>query len=89
MPSSALVKEGDDVQLVCEADGNPAPVFSFLKREVGTWAPPPWQASRVLAAACALSAGPRAVGCSGSGGGCGRGAEGSAFSPLPAAGGVA
>ncbi|KFQ51870.1 Cell surface glycoprotein MUC18, partial [Nestor notabilis] len=32
MPSSALVKEGDDVQLVCEADGNPAPVFSFFKR---------------------------------------------------------
>lgn len=34
MPSSALVKEGDDVKLVCEADGNPAPVFSFYKREV-------------------------------------------------------
>ncbi|XP_052642496.1 cell surface glycoprotein MUC18 isoform X3 [Harpia harpyja] len=32
MPSSALVKEGDDVKLVCEADGNPAPVFSFYKR---------------------------------------------------------
>ncbi|XP_030361157.1 cell surface glycoprotein MUC18 isoform X1 [Strigops habroptila] len=32
VPSSALVKEGDDVQLVCEADGNPAPVFSFFKR---------------------------------------------------------
>ncbi|XP_009992913.1 PREDICTED: cell surface glycoprotein MUC18 [Chaetura pelagica] len=33
-PSPALVKEGDDVQLVCEADGNPAPVFSFYKREL-------------------------------------------------------
>ncbi|NWU91641.1 MUC18 protein, partial [Upupa epops] len=32
MPSSALVKEGDDVKLVCEADGNPAPVFTFYKR---------------------------------------------------------
>ncbi|XP_057289056.1 cell surface glycoprotein MUC18 isoform X1 [Pezoporus wallicus] len=32
LPSSALVKEGDDVKLVCEADGNPAPVFSFFKR---------------------------------------------------------
>ncbi|NWH62166.1 MUC18 protein, partial [Geococcyx californianus] len=32
IPSSALVKEGDDVKLVCEADGNPAPVFSFYKR---------------------------------------------------------
>ncbi|NXG42837.1 MUC18 protein, partial [Psilopogon haemacephalus] len=37
MPSSALVKEGDDVQLVCEADGNPAPVFSFYKRELDDW----------------------------------------------------
>ncbi|NXG54151.1 MUC18 protein, partial [Hemiprocne comata] len=34
MPSSALVKEGDDVQLVCEADGNPAPVFSFCKKDL-------------------------------------------------------
>ncbi|NXW94687.1 MUC18 protein, partial [Alopecoenas beccarii] len=34
VPSSTLVKEGDDVKLVCEADGNPAPVFSFLKREL-------------------------------------------------------
>ncbi|NXG78860.1 MUC18 protein, partial [Baryphthengus martii] len=34
VPSSALVKEGDDVKLVCEADGNPAPVFSFYKREL-------------------------------------------------------
>ncbi|KAM6238155.1 cell surface glycoprotein MUC18 isoform 2-T2 [Porphyrio hochstetteri] len=34
MPSSALVKEGDNVKLVCEADGNPAPVFSFYKREL-------------------------------------------------------
>ncbi|NXX20704.1 MUC18 protein, partial [Podargus strigoides] len=34
LPSSALVKEGDDVKLVCEADGNPAPVFSFYKREL-------------------------------------------------------
>ncbi|XP_054251509.1 cell surface glycoprotein MUC18 [Indicator indicator] len=37
MPSSTLVKEGDDVQLVCEADGNPAPVFSFYKRELEDW----------------------------------------------------
>ncbi|NXD88310.1 MUC18 protein, partial [Halcyon senegalensis] len=34
VPSSALVKEGDDVKLICEADGNPAPVFSFYKREL-------------------------------------------------------
>ncbi|NXI61439.1 MUC18 protein, partial [Anseranas semipalmata] len=34
VPTSALVKEGDDVKLVCEADGNPAPVFSFYKREL-------------------------------------------------------
>uniref|UniRef100_A0A8B9G0W9 Melanoma cell adhesion molecule n=1 Tax=Amazona collaria TaxID=241587 RepID=A0A8B9G0W9_9PSIT len=32
LPSSAPVKEGDDVKLVCEADGNPEPVFSFSKR---------------------------------------------------------
>ncbi|NWT02093.1 MUC18 protein, partial [Mionectes macconnelli] len=31
--SSALVKEGDNVKLVCEADGNPPPVFSFYKKE--------------------------------------------------------
>ncbi|NXK14842.1 MUC18 protein, partial [Herpetotheres cachinnans] len=37
MPSSMLVKEGDDVKLVCEADGNPAPVFSFYKRDLGDW----------------------------------------------------
>ncbi|XP_071625052.1 cell surface glycoprotein MUC18 isoform X2 [Heliangelus exortis] len=36
--SSNPVKEGDDVQLVCEADGNPAPVFSFYKKELeGSW----------------------------------------------------
>ncbi|NXS33887.1 MUC18 protein, partial [Pomatostomus ruficeps] len=35
--SSALVKEGDNVTLVCEADGNPPPVFSFLKKELNTW----------------------------------------------------
>ncbi|NXC48025.1 MUC18 protein, partial [Penelope pileata] len=35
--SSALVKEGDDVKLVCEADGNPAPVFSFYKRLGDNW----------------------------------------------------
>ncbi|NXM73423.1 MUC18 protein, partial [Serilophus lunatus] len=33
-PSSALVKEGDNVKLVCEADGNPPPVFSFFKRQL-------------------------------------------------------
>ncbi|KFW85107.1 Basal cell adhesion molecule, partial [Manacus vitellinus] len=32
VPSSALVKEGDNVKLVCESDGNPPPVFSFYKR---------------------------------------------------------
>lgn len=31
---SGMVKEGDDVKLVCDADGNPAPVFTFYKREV-------------------------------------------------------
>lgn len=63
MPSSALVKEGDDVKLVCEADGNPAPVFSFYKRGVrpeGTWAPFPWQTSHVLV--CSLSFAWRALG---------------------------
>ncbi|NXD15346.1 MUC18 protein, partial [Nothocercus nigrocapillus] len=34
LPSPALVKEGDNVQLVCKADGNPAPMFSFYKREL-------------------------------------------------------
>ncbi|XP_071432390.1 cell surface glycoprotein MUC18 isoform X1 [Pithys albifrons albifrons] len=34
MPPSSLVKEGDNVKLVCEADGNPPPVFSFYKREL-------------------------------------------------------
>ncbi|XP_069732385.1 cell surface glycoprotein MUC18 isoform X2 [Phaenicophaeus curvirostris] len=33
-PSPALVKEGDDVKLFCEADGNPAPIYSFYKREL-------------------------------------------------------
>ncbi|NXA38946.1 MUC18 protein, partial [Eudromia elegans] len=38
LPSPALVKEGDNVQLVCKADGNPAPMFSFYKRELeDTW----------------------------------------------------
>ncbi|NWI86307.1 MUC18 protein, partial [Pitta sordida] len=36
-PPAALVKEGDDVKLVCEADGNPPPVFTFLKRELNEW----------------------------------------------------
>ncbi|NWS10336.1 MUC18 protein, partial [Pachyramphus minor] len=36
-PSSAPVKEGDNVKLVCEADGNPPPVFSFSKRELDDW----------------------------------------------------
>ncbi|NXX31567.1 MUC18 protein, partial [Nicator chloris] len=35
--SSALVKEGDNVTLVCEADGNPQPVFSFFKKNLGEW----------------------------------------------------
>ncbi|NXE43988.1 MUC18 protein, partial [Ptilorrhoa leucosticta] len=35
--SSALVKEGDNVTLVCEADGNPPPVFSFFKKNLNEW----------------------------------------------------
>ncbi|NWZ70754.1 MUC18 protein, partial [Acrocephalus arundinaceus] len=35
--SSALVKEGDNVTLVCEADGNPPPVFSFFKKNLDGW----------------------------------------------------
>ncbi|NWU36558.1 MUC18 protein, partial [Hylia prasina] len=35
--SSALVKEGDNVTLVCEADGNPQPVFSFFKKNLDEW----------------------------------------------------
>ncbi|XP_068850826.1 cell surface glycoprotein MUC18 isoform X1 [Aphelocoma coerulescens] len=35
--SSALVKEGDNVTLVCEADGNPPPVFSFFKKNLDEW----------------------------------------------------
>ncbi|NWV95555.1 MUC18 protein, partial [Machaerirhynchus nigripectus] len=34
---SALVKEGDNVTLVCEADGNPPPVFSFFKKNLDEW----------------------------------------------------
>ncbi|NXB94128.1 MUC18 protein, partial [Vidua chalybeata] len=37
MPSSTLVKEGDNVTLVCEADGNPLPVFSFFKKNMSEW----------------------------------------------------
>lgn len=37
VPSSALVKEGDNVTLVCEADGNPPPVFSFFKKNLNEW----------------------------------------------------
>ncbi|KAL2295790.1 hypothetical protein Nmel_017312 [Mimus melanotis] len=38
MPSSALVKEGDNVTLVCEADGNPQPIFSFFKKtQLNEW----------------------------------------------------
>ncbi|KFP80703.1 Cell surface glycoprotein MUC18, partial [Acanthisitta chloris] len=37
MPSSELVKEGDSVKLVCEADGNPAPYFTFYKKEKDDW----------------------------------------------------
>ncbi|NXP77675.1 MUC18 protein, partial [Ramphastos sulfuratus] len=36
MPSSTPVKEGDNVQLVCEADGNPEPVYTFYKKELET-----------------------------------------------------
>ncbi|XP_015505447.1 cell surface glycoprotein MUC18 isoform X1 [Parus major] len=35
--SSALVKEGDNVTLVCEADGNPQPIFSFFKKNLNEW----------------------------------------------------
>ncbi|NXB05349.1 MUC18 protein, partial [Cnemophilus loriae] len=35
--SSALVKEGDNVTLLCEADGNPPPVFSFFKKNLNDW----------------------------------------------------
>ncbi|NWV05729.1 MUC18 protein, partial [Ptilonorhynchus violaceus] len=37
VPSSALVKEGDNVKLVCESDGNPPPVFTFSKKKVNEW----------------------------------------------------
>ncbi|KAI1230748.1 hypothetical protein IHE44_0008627 [Lamprotornis superbus] len=37
MPSSALVKEGDNVTLVCESDGNPPPIFSFFKKNLDEW----------------------------------------------------
>ncbi|NXM64137.1 MUC18 protein, partial [Illadopsis cleaveri] len=37
LPSSALVKEGDNVTLVCESDGNPQPVFSFYKKNLDEW----------------------------------------------------
>ncbi|NWI44033.1 MUC18 protein, partial [Picathartes gymnocephalus] len=37
VPPSALVKEGDNVTLVCEADGNPPPVFSFFKKNLNEW----------------------------------------------------
>ncbi|XP_056365666.1 cell surface glycoprotein MUC18 isoform X2 [Oenanthe melanoleuca] len=37
VPSSALVKEGDNVTLVCETDGNPQPVFSFFKKNLDEW----------------------------------------------------
>ncbi|XP_068028464.1 cell surface glycoprotein MUC18 isoform X2 [Anomalospiza imberbis] len=37
VPSSTLVKEGDNVTLVCEADGNPPPVFSFFKKNMSEW----------------------------------------------------
>ncbi|NXR84533.1 MUC18 protein, partial [Pycnonotus jocosus] len=37
MPSSALVKEGDNVTLVCETDGNPQPIFSFFKKHLNEW----------------------------------------------------
>ncbi|NXQ15057.1 MUC18 protein, partial [Peucedramus taeniatus] len=35
--SSTLVKEGDNVTLVCEADGNPPPIFSFFKKNLNEW----------------------------------------------------
>ncbi|NXP01927.1 MUC18 protein, partial [Certhia brachydactyla] len=35
--ASALVKEGDNVTLVCEADGNPPPIFSFFKKNLNEW----------------------------------------------------
>ncbi|NXF22997.1 MUC18 protein, partial [Rhodinocichla rosea] len=44
MPSSTLVKEGDNVTLVCEADGNPQPVFSFFKKNLDEWQDLTWLA---------------------------------------------
>ncbi|XP_050179175.1 cell surface glycoprotein MUC18 isoform X4 [Myiozetetes cayanensis] len=44
VPSSALVKEGDNVKLVCESDGNPPPVFSFFKKELDDWQDLSWLA---------------------------------------------
>ncbi|NXL97137.1 MUC18 protein, partial [Tyrannus savana] len=44
VPSSALVKEGDNVKLVCESDGNPPPVFSFFKKELDEWQDLSWLA---------------------------------------------
>ncbi|XP_027759321.1 cell surface glycoprotein MUC18 isoform X2 [Empidonax traillii] len=42
VPSSALVKEGDNVKLVCESDGNPPPVFTFFKKELDDWQDLSW-----------------------------------------------
>ncbi|NXN84225.1 MUC18 protein, partial [Bombycilla garrulus] len=44
VPSSAPVKEGDNVTLVCEADGNPQPVFSFFKKNLNEWQDVSWLA---------------------------------------------
>ncbi|NWT57669.1 MUC18 protein, partial [Erythrocercus mccallii] len=37
VPSPELVKEGDNVTLVCEADGNPQPMFIFYKQNLDDW----------------------------------------------------
>ncbi|KAF4796647.1 melanoma cell adhesion molecule [Turdus rufiventris] len=37
VPPSARVKEGDNVTLVCEADGNPPPIFTFFKKNPDGW----------------------------------------------------
>lgn len=59
VPSSTLVKEGDNVTLVCEADGNPPPVFSFFKKNVRLEGTPGHLSlgKQLLVAPCALPGG--------------------------------
>lgn len=64
VPTAALVKEGDDVKLVCEADGNPAPVFSFYKKSVRRLGSGggPGSCRQLLACLCLVSCPPGARG---------------------------